>query len=394
MKQRLAVAPVLMDYQRTVFGRRGGVLAQSRPDDLAARPIVGLLERNAWLEPTTVSEVILGNTNGAGEENRNVARMAALLAGMDVRVPGVTVNRLCGSGGESVALGSRMIRSGDGEVVIAGGVESMSRAPFVVEPVDTAFPRSLELHQTAVGWRMVNEQFPDDWVAPLGRVAELSAEDREISRSAQDDWAVRSHELAASTLAVSVRGPSLLAGDGPLDEGVRGDVSLDRVSALRPSFSEHGSVTAGNASPLSDGAAALLMASPQIAARVAGGEPLAKLLHSVVVGVEPHRFSDAPAAAVRKLLQDTALSPSEIALWEIQEAFASVVLCTLDELPEIPGEDVNVLGGAIAVGHPLGASFTRVIGDLCLALRQRGGGFGIACVCIGVGMGQAVLVSV
>lgn len=389
----------LIDAARTPFGKHRGGLSGIRTDDLAAIPLTALLARHPGLDPARIDDVILGDTNGAGEDNRNVARMAVLLAGLPPNVPGVTVNRLCGSGGEAVIQAVRAVRTGDAEVMIAGGVESMSRAPFVLARPDAPFPARMELLPTQVGWRMVNPKFPDRWTTSLGAAAEAVAAELGIGRQAQDEWALRSHERAAAAWDKGLHdGFAEPVGEVTRDESVRTDTSAAALAGLKPAFSRDGSVTAGNASPINDGAVAVLVGSGALAGEL-GTEPLGRVVASATVAVEPHRFSVAPVPAIARALARAGLTPADITAWEINEAFAAMVLSCLHELPaavggEIDPERVNPNGGAIAVGHPLGASAPRVIVDVCREVRRRGGGYGVAAACIGVGQGTAVVVRV
>jgi len=387
----MAMDALLIDAVRTPFGRYRGGLSGIRTDDLAAAPIRELLRRHPDLDPAAVEDVLLGNTNGAGEENRNVGRMAALLAGLPVSVPGATVNRLCASGGEAIVQGARAVAAGDARLVIAGGVEGMSRAPYVVPKPDEALPRTMEMVQTTVGWRMVNPAFPQPWTDPLGVCAERVAAELGIGRAEQDEWALRSHERAAAAWDKGLHDDYVAAlGDVVRDESIRPDTSLDRLAALQPAFSADGTVTAGNSSPLNDGAIACLLGSAEAAAEL-GVTPLGRLLGSATVGVEPDRFTLAPVPAIEKVLARLGLTADDIDVWEINEAFAAMVLSCLRGLPAIDTERVNPHGGAIAIGHPLGASAPRVIVDLCRELRRRGGGVGVAAACVGVGQGTAVV---
>ncbi|MFZ2502866.1 MAG: thiolase family protein, partial [Nocardioides sp.] len=331
---------------------------------------------------------------GAGEENRNVARMAALLAGLPTSVPGVTVNRLCASGAEAIVQAGRAVAVGDADLVVAGGVEGMSRAPFVLPRPDERLPKQLALHQTTVGWRLVNPLFPDEWTRSLGESAERVATELGVTRPEMDAYAARSHQRATAAFDAGLHdGFVLPVGDLTRDESIRPTSTPDTLAALRPAFSAEGSVTAGNSSPINDGALAAFVGSADEVARL-GVEPLGRIAGSATVAVSPERFAIAPVPAITKLLARTGLTPADIALWEINEAFAAVVLSCLRQLPEIDPALVNVNGGAIAIGHPLGASAPRVIVDLCRELRRRGGGWGVASACIGVGLGQAVLVHV
>jgi acetyl-CoA acyltransferase len=393
-----AMDAYLLDAVRTPFGRYRGGLSGIRTDDLAAAPVRELVARHRELDPADIDDVILGNSNGAGEENRNVARMAALLAGLPVSVPGATVNRLCASGGEAVVQAGRAVAVGDARLVIAGGVEGMSRAPYVVPKPDEALPRSMTMHQTTVGWRMVNPTFPDAWTASLGACAEKVAAELGIGRDEQDAWALRSHELAAEAWDKGLHDDYVCPlAEVTRDESIRADTSLDKLAGLAPAFTKDGTVTAGNASPMNDGAMAVLVGSADAAAGL-GVAPIGKVLASVTVAVEPDRFSVAPVTAVAKALSRLGMTTADVDVWEINEAFAAMVLSTLQGLDELDRPldraKVNPHGGAIAIGHPLGASAPRVIVDLCRELRRRGGGVGLAAACVGVGQGTAVVVRV
>lgn len=387
----------LLDAVRTPFGRYRGGLSAIRTDDLAALPIRELVGRHSGLDQSRIDDVVLGNTNGAGEENRNVGRMAALLAGLPVTVPGATVNRLCASGGEALVQAARSIAVGDNALVVAGGVEGMSRAPYVVPKPDEALPKKMEMHQTTVGWRMVNPAFPGEWTDSLGACAERVAAELGIGRAEQDAWALRSHERAAEAWDKGLHDDYVMSvGDVVRDESVRPDSSLDKLAALQPAFTRDGTVTAGNSSPINDGAIACLMGSSRVAADL-GIAPLGKILASATVAVEPDRFSVAPVPAVAKVLDRLGMSVGDVDVWEVNEAFAAMVLSTLrglEDLGPVDRERVNPHGGAIAIGHPLGASAPRVVVDLCRELRRRGGGVGVAAACIGVGQGSAVVVKV
>lgn len=379
----------LIDAVRTPFGKHAGGLSHIRTDDLAALPITRLIERNQWLDPADIGDVILGDTNGAGEDNRNVARMAALLAGLPVTVPGVTVNRLCASGAEAIAAAGRLVRAGEATHVIAGGVESMSRAPYVLPRPDSAFPRALDLVPTQVGWRLVNPRMEASWVKSLGECVQAVAEEIGIGRREQDEWAVRSHELADAAWGAGAFDDRVMSVDDcTRDESIRPGTDLETLTGLRSAYTPGGAVTAGNASPINDGAAALLVSSTP--------EPQAmgRLVASATVGVSPERFSLGPVDAISAALKRAGLDFTDIAAWEINEAFAAMVLSCLHHLPDIKPETVNRQGGAIAYGHPLGASAPRIIIDLCDQLRRRGGGYGVAAACIGVGQGMAVVVHV
>jgi acetyl-CoA acyltransferase len=384
----------LIDAARTPFGRHRGGLAGVRTDDLAALPLTALLKRHPGCDPARIDDVILGDANGAGEDNRNVARMAALLAGIPPTVPGVTINRLCASGGEAIVQAARAVRSGEAQVVIAGGVESMTRAPFVLPKPDVPFPTEARLFHTQVGWRMVNPAFPAQWTQPLGVCAEAVAAELGIDRRAQDDWALRSHQLADRAWRKGLHdGFVEPVGEVARDESIRPDTTAEKLAGLAPAFATAGTVTAGNASPINDGAAAVLVGTRETADDL-GVEPLGTFVASATVGVEPHRFTIAPVPAIATVLGRAGLTPADIAVWEINEAFAAMVLSCLHKMPDVDRERVNPNGGAIAIGHPLGASVPRVIVDLCRELRRRGGGYGIAAACVGVGQGTAVVVRV
>jgi acetyl-CoA acetyltransferase family protein len=378
---------------RTPFGRYGGALAGVRPDDLAAHALRALLYRAPDLDPAQIDDVILGNANGAGEDNRDVARMAVLLAGLPTSVPGATVNRLCGSSLDASIQAARAIASGDASVVVAGGVESMSRAPWVLPKPSKGFPAGHEtLHSTTLGWRMVNPAMPEQWTISLGASAEKLAGMYDIARAEQDAFALRSHRLAARAYddgvmseVVPVPGVDLAR-----DEGIRTDTSLEKLATLKPAFVADGTVTAGNSSPLNDGAAMVLMGDEAAGARL-GRPPLARVVASAAYGVDPDVFGIAPVEAANRALARAGLRWDDIAAVELNEAFASQSLACLRAWPELDPDKVNVRGGAIAVGHPLGASGARILGRLAIELDSRGGGYGLAAICIGVGQGLAVI---
>jgi acetyl-CoA acetyltransferase family protein len=387
----------LLDAVRTPFGRYRGGLSGIRTDDLAAAPIAELVSRHPALDPARIDDVLLGNANGAGEDNRNVARMAGLLAGLPVSVPGVTVNRLCASGGEAIVQAARAVGAGDHQLVLAGGVEGMSRAPYVVPKPDEALPRSMEMVQTTVGWRLVNPKFPAEWTASLGACAEQVAAELGIGRAEQDAWAVRSHQLAAEAWDKGLHDDYVMSIAGVTrDESIRPETTLEILGGLKPAFSRDGAVTAGNSSPINDGAIAVLVGSAEAAGEL-GITPLGKVLGSATAALSPERFTVAPVPAIAKVLNRLGMSVEDVDVWEINEAFAAMVLSTLDGLSQLGRIDeakVNVHGGAIAIGHPLGASAPRVVVDVCRELRRRGGGIGVAAACIGVGQGTAVVVRV
>ncbi|MBV9049251.1 MAG: thiolase family protein [Solirubrobacterales bacterium] len=378
---------------RTPFGRYGGALAGVRPDDLAAVVVTALLERVPSLDPAQIDDVLFGNANGAGEENRDVARMAVLLAGLSTQIPGATVNRLCGSSLEAAIQASRAIECGDASLILVGGVESMSRAPWVLLKPARGFPAGHEtLHSTTLGWRMVNPRMPERWTISLGESAEKLAEMYEIPREAQDRFALRSHQLAAKAFADGVMKEVVPVPEVELerDEPIRPDSSLEKLAKLKPAFAEGGTVTAGNSSPLNDGAAAVLIGDED-AGELLGRRPLARVVSRAVHGVDPDVFGIAPVQAANKALKRAGLSWRDIDAVELNEAFASQSLACLAGWPELDPEKVNVRGGAIAIGHPLGASGARVLGRLAHELHDRGGGYGVATLCIGVGQGIAMV---
>ena len=376
---------------RTPFGRFNGALAGVRPDDLAAGVIRSLLAKAPALEGAAVDEVVWGNANGAGEENRNVGRMAALLAGLPTSVPGTTVNRLCGSSLDAAMIGSRTIESGDAEVIVAGGVESMTRAPWVLPKPAKGFPAGdLSAVSTTLGWRLVNPRMPSEWTVSLGEATEQLREKYDIGRERQDAFALRSHRLAAAAwdagfyddLVVPVEGLSR-------DEGIRADTSPEKLAALKPSFRPDGTITAGNASPLSDGAAALLLGSAE-AADLIGLEPLARIAGRGAFALDPQDFGYAPVEAANRALARAGIDWDQVGAVELNEAFAVQSLACVDAWGIDP-EIVNTRGGAIAIGHPLGASGARVLGTLAKVLRERGERWGVAAICIGVGQGLAMV---
>jgi acetyl-CoA acyltransferase len=387
-------AAFVYDAVRTPFGKYGGGLAGVRPDDLAAHILRAVVDRSPDLDAALVDEVILGNANGAGEENRNVARMAVLLAGLPVTVPGSTVNRLCGSSLDAVMAASRFVETGDARVVLAGGVESMTRAPWVLPKPTRPFPAGdLPAISTALGWRLVNPRMPTQWTVSLGEANEQLGQEFDISRDRQDEFAVRSHRLASAAWeegfyddhVVPVPGTDLAR-----DEGIRPDAAVETLATLAPAFRPDGTITAGNASPLSDGASALLLGDEQAAGTI-GRDPVARIVSRAAVACLPHRFGYAPVDAANLALKRAGLSWSDIDAVELNEAFAVQSLVCLDAWGVDP-QIVNTRGGAIAIGHPLGASGGRIIATLVRVLRKRGGRYGVAAICIGVGQGLAVVV--
>lgn len=384
----------LVDGVRTPVGRYGGALAGTRPDDLAAGAIAALVARTPELDPARIDDVLLGDANGAGEDNRNVARMAALLAGLPVTVPGATVNRLCGSGMEAVIEASRAIAVGDAGICLAGGVESMSRAPWVLPKPEQGFPRGdAALHSSTLGWRMVNPAMPADWTVSLGEGAEILAERYGISREAQDEFALASHVKATAAWSAGHFADEVVPVPGvelERDESIRPDSTLERLAKLRPAFRAGGTVTAGNASPLNDGASVLLLAGEQELSQL-GRAPLARLAARAVSAVEPPLYGVGPVEAARTAVQRAGIGWSDLVAVELNEAFAAQALACLAEWPGLEPAIVNPLGGAIAIGHPLGCSGARLLTTLAWQLRRRGGGFGLAAMCIGVGQGIAVV---
>ncbi|MFI9227064.1 thiolase family protein [Streptomyces rimosus] len=384
----------VVDAVRTPIGRYGGALSGVRPDDLAAHVVRVLVERTPRLDPARIDDVVFGDANGAGEDNRNVARMAVLLAGLPVTVPGVTVNRLCGSGLEAVIQAARAIAVGDAQVVLAGGVESMSRAPYVLQKPERAFPAGhQELFSSTLGWRMTNPAMPPEWTVALGEGAELIADKYGIGRAQQDAFALASHRKAARAWdegayeAEVVPVPEV---DLARDESIRAATTAQALAGLRPAFRpEGGTVTAGNASPLSDGAAALLLTDAR-GLRATGRDPLARISASAVTGIEPQLFGLGPVEAVRRALHKAGRGLADLAVVELNEAFAAQALGCLAQWPGLDPEVVNPRGGAIALGHPLGASGARLAGAVAHQLAARGGGTGLAALCIGVGQGLAL----
>lgn len=378
---------------RTPFGRYGGALADVRPDDLAAHALRSLLACSPGLDPAAVDDLILGDANAAGEDNRDVARMAALLADLPTSVTGVTVNRLCGSSLEASIQAARAIETGDAEIVVAGGVESMSRAPWVMLKPERGFPAAHEqIWSTTLGWRMVNPEMPEQWTISLGQSAEKLAGLHGISREAQDGFALRSHTLAARAWEEG-RFPEVVPVPGTdleRDEGVRVDTSLSKLAKLKPAFAERGTVTAGNSSPLSDGAAMLLLGS-EAAGEQIGSAPLARIVSRGAHGVAPDVFGIAPVEAAEKALARAGIGWDDIDVVELNEAFASQSLACLKGWPDLDSAKVNMSGGAIAIGHPLGASGARVVGRAALELARSGGRYALATLCIGVGQGLALV---
>lgn len=382
---------------RTPFGRFNGALANTRPDDLAATALEGLLASAPALDPAGIGDVFWGNANGAGEDNRNVGRMAVLLAGLPVTVTATTVNRLCGSSLDAAFMASRMIECGEAEIAVAGGVESMTRAPWVVPKPSRPFPPAdVTAVSTTLGWRLINDRMPAEWTASLGECNEQLQERFSISRERQDEFAARSHRLAAEAwdkgfyedLVVPVPGADL-----PRDECIRADSTVEKLAALKPSFRDDGTLTAGNCSPLNDGGSAVLLGAEGAAGSI-GRDPLARIAGRGWSALEPQGFGYAPVEAANRALEWAGIAWSDVGAVELNEAFAvQSIACVdtwLDEGLRDP-EVVNAKGGAIALGHPLGASGGRILGTLAARLVESKERWGVAAICIGVGQGLAVV---
>ncbi|TQM44841.1 thiolase family protein [Pseudonocardia cypriaca] len=382
---------------RTPFGRFNGALADTRTDDLAATALKALLDRSPDLDPSQVGDVFWGNANGAGEDNRNVGRMAVLLAGMPVSVTATTVNRLCGSSLDAAMMAARMIEVDDAEIAIAGGVESMTRAPWVLPKPSRRFPAGdVTAVSTTLGWRLVNERMPAEWTASLGECNEQLQEKFSISRERQDEFGARSHRLAAEAwekgfydaLVVPVPGTDLVR-----DESIRADTSLEALAGLKPAFRPDGTITAGNCSPLNDGASAVLLGSASAAAAI-GRDPVARIAGRGWAALEPQQFGYAPVEAGNDALERAGITWDDIGAVELNEAFAVQSIACVDAWLELglrDAEVVNAKGGAIAIGHPLGASGGRILGTLAARLVESGERWGVAAICIGVGQGLAVV---
>ena len=384
----------IYDAVRTPFGRAAGGLSGVRPDDLAATVMRAVVERTG-IDPARIDDVIIGDANQAGEDNRNVARFGALLAGFPTSVTGVTVNRLCASSLEAVIQGSRAIETGDADLVLAGGVESMSRAPFVVEKSSKPWPAvgNQTMWNTSIGWRMVNRALPQHWTISNGESAEKIAREWGIGREAQDAFAARSHERAASAWAAGVYDAEIVQVPGyelARDEGIRDDTSVEKLAGLKPLFASpgEGTVTAGNSSSINDGASAVLLGREG----AIDAEPLARVTGRAAHGVDPDDFPIAPIEAANRALARAGRTWADVDLVELNEAFASQSLACLAGWPELDPERLNIHGGAIAIGHPLGASGGRIIGHAAHELARRGGGVAVAAICIGVGQGLAVVI--
>jgi acetyl-CoA acyltransferase len=378
---------------RTPFGRFGGALAEVRPDDLAAVALSGVLAKVEALDTARIGDVVWGCANQAGEDNRNVGRMAALLAGLPTSVPATTVNRLCGSSLDAALSASRTVETGDADVVVAGGVESMTRAPWVLPKPSRAFPAgNVTAVSTTLGWRLVNDRMPAEWTVSLGEANEALADRTGISRERQDEFAARSHVLADKAwadgfydgLVVPVPGVDLAR-----DEGIRPGSTAEKLSGLKQAFRPDGTITAGNASPLNDGASALVIGS-EAAADLVGRAPLARIAGRGVHALDPQDFAIAPVEAANKALARAGIGWGDVAAVELNEAFAVQSLACIDAWDVDPAI-VNARGGAIAIGHPLGASGGRILGTLAERLVESGGRWGVAAICIGVGQGLAVV---
>jgi acetyl-CoA acyltransferase len=383
-----------VDACRTPVGRIKGALASARPDHLTADVIAALLTRNPWLDPARIDDVYWGAANQAGEDNRNVARMGVLLAGLPVEVPGATVNRLCGSGMEAIAGAARAIATGEADICVAGGAESMTRAPFVLPRADSPFPREAGVADTRLGWRLVSPRMAQMYPpVSLGETAENVAERYGVSREHQDQFALRSHHRAAAARdagrfrdeIVPVGTPAGTVGE---DEGIRADLTLGELAAKRPAFRANGTVTGGNSSPLNDGAAAVLLVSGRVLAP--GASPLGRYVGTASAGVHPDFMGMGPVPALGKAMARAGWEVGELALAEVSEAFAAQALAVATELKLDQGR-LNVNGGAIALGHPLGCSGARITTTLLHELRRRGGGRAAASMCIGAGQGIATL---
>ena len=390
----------LYDAIRTPFGKIGGALSGHRPDDLAAHVVRELVARSASLDPATIDESIFGNANGAGEENRNVARMATLLAGLPTSIPGTTMNRLCGSSLDAAIAASRQIAAGDADLVLVGGVESMSRAPWVLPKTERPFPMSnLELSNTTLGWRLVNPAMPGEWTVSLGEATEQLRERHQITRENQDEFSARSHQQAAAAwdagkyqdLVVPVPPASKRGTEVTRDETIRADSTAQTLAGLRTVFrtGENATVTAGNASPMSDGASAAFIGSER-GGQLLGAEPIARIVSNGAFALDPQFFGFAPVEAANKAVAKAGLTWKDIAAVELNEAFAAQSLACVRAW-DIDESIVNAWGGAIAIGHPLGASGLRILGTLARRLAESGQRYGVAAICIGVGQGLAVV---
>ena len=385
----------VVDACRTPIGKVKGALAELRPDHLAADILKALVARNGTLDVLAIDDVYWGAANQAGEDNRNVARMAVLLAGLPVEIPGATVNRLCGSGMEAVSDAARAIAAGDADICVAGGTESMTRAPFVVQRSGDAWARSLETADTRLGWRLVSPRMQEMYPPiSLGETAENVADKYGITRERQDQFALRSHQLAAAArdagrFDAEIVPVATAGGEVTSDEGIKASITLAELAGKRPAFRKGGTVTGGNSSPLNDGAAALLLMSEEAVKRT-GATPLARYVGGSAAGVHPDYMGIGPVPAMHRVLARAGWRLSDLDLVELNEAFAAQAVACVDELKLDPGK-VNVNGGAIAIGHPLGCSGARIVTTLLHEMRRRGATRGAASRCIGVGQGIATL---
>jgi len=385
----------VVDACRTPIGKVKGSLAEVRPDHLAADILKALVGRNAFLDPATIDDVYWGAANQAGEDNRNVARMAVLLAGLPVEIPGATVNRLCGSGMEAISDAARAIAAGDADICVAGGTESMTRAPFVIARTADPYPRSLDLADTRLGWRLVSPRMQEMYPPiTLGETAENVADRYGVTRERQDEWALRSHQLAAAARDAGRFGAEIVPvttskGEVTADEGINAAITLEQLAAKKPAFRKGGTVTGGNSSPLNDGGAALLLMSEEAVDR-AGVTPIARYVGSAAAGVHPDYMGIGPVPAMNRALARAGWRPEDLDLAEVNEAFAAQSVAVVDELKLDP-EKVNVNGGAIAIGHPLGCSGARIVTTLLHEMRRRSAVRAAATMCIGVGQGIATL---
>jgi acetyl-CoA acetyltransferase family protein len=382
----------LYDGIRTPFGKYAGALSGVRPDDLAAHVVVEMMKRHPDLDPEQIDDVIFGDVNQAGEDNRNVGRMAVLLAGLPTSVPASTVNRLCGSSLDAAMQASRAVETGDASCVLVGGVESMSRAPMVLMKSEKPFDSGDQtLHGTTLGWRIVNPQMPSQWTISLGACTEKLAAIHNVTREQQDVFAERSHRLTARAWDEGFYDPWVIPVPGTdltEDETLRRTTTVEKLATLKPAFiKDTGTVTAGNSSSLNDGASAVLIGDDSVP-----GEPLARIVSRGTHALDPDIFGFAPVEAANKALARAGLSWSDIAAVELNEAFAAQSLACINAWTELDPELVNVNGGAIAIGHPLGASGARILAGLAHELKRRGGGYGVAAICIGVGQGLAVVI--
>jgi acetyl-CoA acyltransferase len=385
----------VVDACRTPIGKVKGALAEVRPDHLAADTLKALIQRNGWLDVASIDDVYWGAANQAGEDNRNVARMAVLLAGLPVEIPGATVNRLCGSGMEAVSDAARAIAAGDADICVAGGTESMTRAPFVIARTADPYPRSLDLADTRLGWRLVSPRMQEMYPPiTLGETAENVADKYGVTRERQDEWALRSHQLAAAArdagrFDAEIVPVATAKGEVTADEGINPAITLEQLAAKKPAFRKGGTVTGGNSSPLNDGAAALLLMSADAVDRT-GVRPLARYVGSAAAGVHPDYMGIGPVPAMNRALARAGWRVADLDLVEVNEAFAAQSVAVVDELKLNP-ETVNVNGGAIAIGHPLGCSGARIVTTLLHEMRRRDAVRGAATMCIGVGQGIATL---